>query len=78
MAVIAEVVKSDNKKQYVSEEDYWNFYYEDEPNYEWNNGYLEEKPVSDYQTVQVYMWLVELLQRFLSENTTLKVITYKK
>jgi hypothetical protein len=68
MAVIAEVVKSDNKKQYVSEEDYWNFYYEDEPNYEWNNGYLEEKPVSDYQTVQVYMWLVELLQRFLSEN----------
>ncbi|MCF7977030.1 MAG: hypothetical protein K9L82_03260, partial [Chromatiaceae bacterium] len=31
----------------VSEEDYWAYYYEHENGYEWNNGILEVRPVSD-------------------------------
>ncbi|MCP4109136.1 MAG: hypothetical protein GY749_27005, partial [Desulfobacteraceae bacterium] len=33
----------------VSEDEYWEKYYEHPDfSYEWNNGYLEERPVSDY------------------------------
>ena len=32
---------------HVSEADYWARYYEHENGYEWNNGVLEVKPVSD-------------------------------
>jgi len=50
----------------VSEEIYWRDYYEDpETIYEWNNGILEEKPVSDYETFLIYAWFVDLLRRFL-------------
>jgi hypothetical protein len=53
----------------VSEETYWTRYYlESDIYYEWNNGILEEKPVSDYQTWLVYAWLVQLLQHFLIER----------
>ena len=50
----------------VSEAVYWRDYYElSEPGYEWNNGYLEEKPVSDYQTYLVYRWFTALLEFYL-------------
>ena len=50
----------------VSEETYWQDYYlEADIHYEWNNGRLEEKPVSDYETYLVYAWFVELLRHFL-------------
>lgn len=46
----------------ISEQLYWQDYYEvGDKNYEWNNGYLEEKPVSEYATVSIYNWLVKLL-----------------
>ena len=36
--------------RYVSEEEYWlNYYLESDVHYEWNNGRLEEKPVSNYE-----------------------------
>ncbi|WP_328987094.1 hypothetical protein [Thiorhodovibrio winogradskyi] len=38
----------------VSEEDYWAHYYEHENGYEWNNGILEVKPVSDVLTAWIY------------------------
>jgi Uma2 family endonuclease len=45
----------------VSESLYWEKYYEHPTkNYEWNNGYLEEKPVSDYATFLIYNWLMKL------------------
>ena len=45
----------------VSEALYWEKYYEHpSKNYEWNNGYLEEKPVSDYATFLIYNWLMKL------------------
>lgn len=50
----------------VSKAVYWEHYY-DHPdfNYEWNNGYLEEKPVSDYLQVRTYSWFFELFQHYL-------------
>lgn len=50
----------------VSEAVYWQQYY-DHPdyNYEWNNGYLEEKPVADYANFQLYFWFLRLLHSYL-------------
>ena len=46
----------------ISEELYWAEYYENsDENYEWNDGYLEEKPVSDFATILIYNWLTQLL-----------------
>lgn len=51
----------------VSEAVYWRDYYlESDIHYEWNDGRLEEKPVSDYETYLVYAWFTDLLRRFLS------------
>jgi len=53
----------------VSEEVYWRDYYEQSDTiYEWNNGVLEEKPVSDYETFLIYSWFVNLLRLFLQSN----------
>jgi hypothetical protein len=44
----------------VTEAEYWEKYYNDhDVIYEWNNGYLEEKPVSDYSTILMYKWFFE-------------------
>jgi hypothetical protein len=53
----------------VSEADYWEFYYlGPEVTYEWNNGVLEEKGVSDYLTFQVFDWFIQLLIEYLRTN----------
>ncbi|HOW75494.1 MAG TPA: Uma2 family endonuclease [Candidatus Competibacteraceae bacterium] len=50
----------------VSEADYWEFYYlGHDVTYEWNDGVLEEKGVSDYLTFRVYDWFIQLLTEFL-------------
>jgi hypothetical protein len=57
--------------EWVSETDYWCHYYADadaDRPYEWNNGHLEEKPVSDQGTYLVYQWFVELLRHYLREH----------
>ncbi len=55
--------------KYVSEEEYWEKYYEHPDfNYEWNNGYLEEKPVTDLDGSLMYQWFFKLLQNFLEIN----------
>ncbi len=57
------------KQDFVIESDYWENYYENgDISYEWNNGYLEEKPVSDYLTYLMYQWFVNLLDYYLYEN----------
>ncbi len=54
---------------HVPEAVYWEKYYErSDIHYEWNNGRLEEKPVSDYLTYQIYAWFVALLGHFLETN----------
>lgn len=53
----------------VSEEEYWTTYYGvSDYVYEWNNGILEEKPVSDYATFKVYKWLFLLVEAYLMSH----------
>ena len=60
----AELMNADGRL--VSEADYWAYYYEfSDVHYEWNNGRLEEKPVSDNLTYWIYNWLRSLLDQFL-------------
>lgn len=51
---------------YISEERYWAEYYDrGDVSYEWNNGYLEEKPVADYAQFCVYLWFLGLVKDYL-------------
>jgi hypothetical protein len=55
--------------RYVSEAEYWEKYYNyPETIYEWNNGYLEEKPVSDFLTILMYKWFFQLLEHYLGTH----------
>lgn len=58
----------------VTEDDYWAHYYEAEISYEWNNGILEEKPVSDYRNVMIYGWFLMLLRAYLEVNPIAKLL----
>ncbi|WP_020502882.1 Uma2 family endonuclease [Lamprocystis purpurea] len=59
----------------VSEAVYWTTYYlESDHHYEWNNGRLEEKPVSDYETFLVYAWFSELVRHFLRTHPCAQLV----
>lgn len=59
----------------VSEDEYWRTYYLDSDiHYEWNNGRLEEKPVSNYETFLVYEWFMHLLRLFLDTKPIAKMV----
>ncbi len=59
----------------VSEEEYWERYYEyPDVSYEWNNGILEEKPLPDYRRVTMYGWFMQLLRAFLDVNPVAKMM----
>lgn len=59
----------------VSEEAYWAHYYEESDiSYEWNNGVLEEKPLSDYRRVTMYGWFLMLLRAYLETNPIAKLL----
>lgn len=50
----------------VSEAEYGRDWYDPgDISYEWNRGRLEERPVSDFETFQVYAWRVDLLRHYL-------------
>jgi len=52
-------------RQRVSEAEYWEKYYNaPDVTYEWNNGELEEKAVSDFITILMSDWFSELLGYF--------------
>ncbi len=52
--------------EYVPEALYWEKYYDTLlGNYEWNNGQLEELPLSDYAKFRMYLWFFNLLQDYL-------------
>jgi len=60
---------------FVSEEEYWEKYYIYlDHNYEWNNGYLEEKPVTDHEGFLAYDWFVALLRSYLETNPVAKTM----
>jgi len=57
------------KRQRVSETEYWEKYYNaPDVTYEWNNGYLEEKAVSDVVTITMYKWFFKLLEYYLTTH----------
>jgi len=59
----------------VSEAEYWRTYYLDSDcHYEWNNGRLEEKPVSDYETFLAYEWFMHLLRLFLDNRPIAQMV----
>ncbi len=64
----------------VSEETYWNVYYEGngeayyDGNYEWNNGILEEKGMSRYQVTEMSDWLVMALREYLNTHQIAKIV----
>jgi hypothetical protein len=52
-------------RRYVSEEEYWeNYYSHPDFSYEWKNGYLEEKPMSDFKGSLVCQWFCDILRRY--------------
>ena len=62
-----EFLSEDGK--YVSEEQYWAEYYlGTDFNYEWNNGRLEAKPMSDYAQFRLHLWFLGILNDFLHVN----------
>ena len=64
--------------RWVSEATYWRDYYpEPDRHYEWNDGRLEEKPVSSYETYLVYAWFTELLRHFLSVHPIASMVALK-
>jgi Uma2 family endonuclease len=58
---------SGQTRKRVSEAEYWEKYYVDtrDHQYEWNNGYLEEKPMPDKVSFLMYKWFFKLLDNFL-------------
>jgi len=55
----------------VSEETYWEEYYEDDDfKYEWNNGRLEEKEMPTYLCDKLKQWIETLLFYYLNANPT--------
>ncbi len=59
----------------VSEAVYWEQYYEHpDVSYEWNNGILEVKPMSDYLNYSVYDWFGRLLGQFLQVHPIARTI----
>jgi Uma2 family endonuclease len=57
------------KRQIVTQAEYWETYYNDsDVTYEWNNGYLEEKSVSDLLTISMYKWFFKLLEYYLETH----------
>lgn len=53
---------------YISEADYWAYYYDQKPKHEWNDGQLERLYVSNFLTFQVQIWFSHLLSHFLHTN----------
>ena len=57
---------SENGK-YVTEEEYWKKYYRHPHfSYEWNNGYLEAKPMPNPIQLQLFHWFLELMRQYVA------------
>ena len=59
----------------VSEDEYWRTYYNHPDfSYEWNKGYLEEKPVSDVKGSRLYRWFCKIMECFFSAHPVGEII----
>ncbi|HRJ42927.1 MAG: Uma2 family endonuclease [Caldilineaceae bacterium] len=61
--------------EYVPEALYWEKYYESsDSGYEWNNGQLEELPVTDHAKYMMYLWFVDMLRDFLHVQPLARIV----
>ena len=57
--------------RFVSKAEYWATYYNHpDVSYEWNDGYLEAKPLSTPLQYNLYLWFLSLLQQYLQVYQT--------
>lgn len=71
---LTQVVPKKNQK-WVSEAEYWDKYYNDSDRcYEWNNGYLEKKPMPDHANFLMYDWFATLLKEYLKAYPIAKIM----
>ena len=62
----------------VREQDYWDAWYEHpDGNFEWQDGHLQEVPVSDWLTGQVSLWLIELLLHYLRRDPAAELFLFE-
>jgi len=62
----------------VSEQEYWENYYEHPDfNYEWNNGILEEVPVSDYENFAMCKWLMKIMDHYIEKHGAGKLVIHE-
>jgi Uma2 family endonuclease len=62
----------------VREQDYWDAWYEHpDGNFEWQDGQLQEVPVSDWLTGQVSLWLIELLLHYLRRDPAAELFLFE-
>lgn len=55
--------------KYVSEQEYWEYYYEHpDYHYEWNNGILEVKPLPNKLSMLIKRWFMFLLEEYLRSH----------
>ena len=64
---------------YVTEEEYWarwyaNPYSDRDVKYEWNNGRLEAKPLSNPAQVALYNWFLNILQHYVQSHPIARLI----
>lgn len=60
--------------RYVTKAEYWtNYYTHEDASYEWNNGYLEAKPLSTLNQYRLFLWFLKLLHEYVTfyENAEL-------
>lgn len=71
----SQTLRADGLPLYVSEELYWEKYYDSTlGSYEWNNGQLEEIPMSDYAKFQMYLWFLDVLRDYLHVHPLARII----
>ena len=60
----------------VSEAEYWKTYYED-PDfvYEWNNGFLEVRPMADLKGSKAYRWFLRIMDCYFSTFPIGEIVT---
>jgi hypothetical protein len=72
------IYRADVTNEYISEARYWESYYElSDIRYEWNNGQLEEIPVTDYAKYLMYLWFVDVLRDFLHVQPLARIIGFE-
>jgi len=63
--------------RYVSEAEYWARWYETEPSYEWNNGYLEAKPMPNLIQLRLYQWFLDILRQYVNTYQNVELMFHE-